>query len=89
MLVTFDPCKDTINCLKHGVSLVEATRLDWEHALTWLDTRRDYGEEREIALAAIGNTLFYAVFVERHGGMRIISMRRATNKEIKRYVQTY
>lgn len=86
MSVTFDLHKDAINYLKHGVSLADAARLDWAHALIWLDTRHDYGEERQIALAAISNTLFYVAFVERPGGMRIISMRRATNKEIQRYV---
>lgn len=87
MLVIFDPCKDSSNRQKHGVSLAEAANLDWEHAVTWLDTRQDYGEDREIALAASGNTLFYVAFVERHGGIRVISMRRATNQEIQRYVQ--
>lgn len=87
MLITFDAAKDRINRAKHGVSLAEAARLDWDNALGWLDTREEYGEDREFVLGAIGNYLYYVVFVERDGVMRIISMRRATNREIRKYVE--
>jgi uncharacterized DUF497 family protein len=51
-----------------------------------VDTREDYGEEREIAWAGIGNTLYYVACVERAGCLRVISLRRATNREIAHYV---
>ena len=37
----FDPAKDTSNREKHGVSLGEAERLDWNHVLAKPDTRTD------------------------------------------------
>ena len=86
MKITFDPVKDRGNLSKHGVSLAQAQKVDWDNALVWVDRRWDYGEEREIALAGIGNTLYYVAYVERAECLRIISLRRATNREIAHYV---
>ena len=86
MKITFDPVKDRGNLIKHGVSLAQAQKVDWDNALVWVDRRWDYGEEREIALAGIGNTLYYVAYVERDESLRIISLRRATNREIAHYV---
>lgn len=43
MKVTFDPAKDAANHDKHGVSLAQAAKLEWDTTLTWPDLRRDYG----------------------------------------------
>jgi hypothetical protein len=37
----FDPAKDAISRSKHGVSLSEGARLDWNRVLAKLDTRTD------------------------------------------------
>jgi len=55
--------KDALNKSKHGLSLSQAEKLEWDDALIWQDTRRDYGEVR-----------------------RVISLRKANNKEKKLYV---
>lgn len=87
MHITFDPAKDRGNRSKHGVSMAEAANLDWDNAIVWLDMRDDYGEDRDIALAGIGSTLYYVAYVERADVLRNISMRRAPNREIAHYVQ--
>ena len=86
MQITFDEAKDTLNKNKHGLSLFEAEKLEWDDALIWQDTRRDYGEVRMIALCAIGERLYCVVYVDRNDSQRIISLRRANNKEKKLYV---
>ena len=43
MNVTFDPAKDAVNLAKHGFSLLDAVGFEWETAVVWPDTRRDYG----------------------------------------------
>ena len=48
MKIAFDPTKDAINRSKHGISLSEAARLDWNRVSAKLDTRIDYGEPRQI-----------------------------------------
>ncbi|MDO8349874.1 MAG: BrnT family toxin [Gallionella sp.] len=85
MNITFDPSKDAINIDKHGVSLAEASKLDWECAMIWADTRYEYGEERFSALVPLGNRLYFTAFVYRSDTRRIISLRKANDKEVKYY----
>ena len=89
MKIEFDPVKDAANLLKHGVSLVLASELDWDAALVWVDERYDYGELRMIALAPATGILYYVAFVDREEARRIISLRRANRREVKHYVQNF
>ena len=88
MDIDFDPEKDATNFSKHGVSLAAAAQLDWDAALAWIDDRADYGELRIVALAPIGDRLFFVVFVDRDQARRIISLRRANRREVNHYVRT-
>ncbi len=87
MYLDFDPEKDATNLSKHGVSLAAAAQLDWDAALAWIDDRADYGELRIVALAPIGDKLFFVVFVDRDDARRIISLRRANRREVNHYVR--
>ena len=88
MRIEFDPAKDRANRADHGVSLAFAEQLDWDAALVWIDDRFEYAELRMIALAPETETLYYVAFVERGNVRRIISLRRATRREVKHYVQS-
>lgn len=57
MQVEFDAVKDASNQAKHGVPLALARRIDWARVLCMPDTRRDYGELREIGFAVIEHRL--------------------------------
>jgi len=83
----FDPGKDATNLSKHGFSLAAAAELSWGAALVWLDDRADYGEVRMVALAPIGDILFFVAFVDREPVRRIISLRRANRREVNHYVK--
>lgn len=87
MQITFDPKKDVVNRHKHGVSLAEAAAIEWDTALLSVDRRFDDDEVREIAIAYIGLRLHVVVFVERNEVLRIISLRRATKREIQHYAE--
>jgi uncharacterized DUF497 family protein len=87
MRIEFDPAKDASNKAKHGVSLALAAELDWDAALVWVDDRFEYREMRMIALAPKTETLYYVAFVESGTAHRIISLRRATRREVKHYVE--
>lgn len=87
MNIEFDAQKDAANQLKHGVSLALAKQIDWPNVLCLADDRADYGEVREIGFAVIEQRLFTVVFVQRGDTMRIISLRKANTREIKRYEQ--
>lgn len=84
--IIFDPAKEAINIAKHGVSLIEASRLDWSAALEWTDTRKDYGELRQCALVTLADRVFFVAFVDRADGRRVISLRKANQREFDRYV---
>ncbi len=88
MRIEFDPSKDAENQARHGVSLAVARKLDWDAALVWVDSRFEYDELRMIALAPKTDTLYYVAFVERGEVQRIISLRQATRREVKHYVQS-
>lgn len=49
------------------------------------DTRWDYGEERYQLLGAIEQRVFFVAYTLRGTTIRIISARKANQREIKRY----
>lgn len=85
MQITFDPEKDRINQQKHGLSLVDAQNLEWSELFFWPDDRFDYGEQRFIGYAPIGQRLYCVVYVDRGDVRRIISLRKANPREVKFY----
>lgn len=82
--ITFDPLKDAINRIQHGVSLDLAREIAWDDAVFEVDGRRDYGEVREIGFAPIRGRTFCVVFTRRNDALRIISLRRANKREVNR-----
>lgn len=49
------------------------------------DTRRDYGENRYQLMGRIEQRVFVEVYTTRRGVVRIISARKANQREIKHY----
>ncbi len=87
MDLSFDRAKDDLNRAKHGVSLAEAEVFEWETALVFPDERFDYGEERSAAIGYIGQRLYVVIFTDRGDERRIISLRKANAREIRRYAE--
>ena len=88
MAFEFDPDKDMINRRKHGFTLIAAQALFKGPFIEEEDTRYSYGETRFVALgpiAALDNRLFVAVYTWREGTRRVISFRKANEKEIRKY----
>jgi len=60
--------------------------------VVWPDRRRDYGEQRMVALGYIGLRIVVMVFTDRPEDepteRRIISLRVANSREVKRYAET-
>ena len=80
-----DHQKLATNVAQHQVWFHEAEDFDWESALIKVDDRRDYGESRFVAMGLIGERLHVMVFTFRDTALRIISLRRANKREIRRY----
>ncbi len=85
MRYVFDPAKDKINRAKHGVSLALAEVLFAGPHISTADDRFEYGELREVAFGLINDRLFACVYADRGRERRVISLRKATKPEVKRY----
>ena len=80
-----DPAKDAANRAKHGLSLFAAERLLSAPHVVEIDDRFEYGEQRKIATGEIGGRLFVCVYTLRGDVYRIISLRKANQREIDAY----
>ena len=87
MEISFDPAKDAANVAKHGVSRAMAAEMEWETTVVWEDLRKNYGESRMTGIGYIGLRLFQVAFVDRGDVRRIISLRKANNREVKYYAE--
>jgi uncharacterized DUF497 family protein len=85
MKFTYDAAKNDSNITKHGLPLSDAKLLDWDSAISSIDSRKNYGEERRAALALIKQRLYFVVYVELKIGKRIISLRKANVREVEKY----
>jgi uncharacterized protein len=80
--IEFDPDKDAINLEKHGISLGHAINLSDVVAVE--DQR--YSEARFRLYGRIDGEWYCAAVTLRDDIVRIINLRRAHDKEVKRYV---
>lgn len=85
MKIEFDPSKDRLNIAKHGISLAMADQLEWDLMMCSEDDREAYGEQRLACLAPIGNVVYRVCLVEEDDSYRIISLRKAEPKEVRKY----
>lgn len=83
-----DPVKDEINRIKHQLPLLVATGLFDGPFIEREDDRFDYGETRLVAtgpIARLNDRIHVAVYMLRDGKRRLISVRKANDKEVREY----
>ena len=89
MRFEWDEAKNEINLRKHGIDFADVKDMFNHPMLTLLDEREDYKEDRWIGLGWIQALVGVAVYTERQGNViRIISARKATKHEVRRYEQS-
>lgn len=79
----WDEDKAASNLAKHGVSFEVVRALEWSDLVVKPDGRFDYGEQRWRALSVKHRLV--VVFTLRNGLYRIIGVRRAHDKEIRKW----
>lgn len=85
----WDEAKAASNLAKHGVKFSDAAAaLLADTVVRKPDTRRDYGEDRWIALARVAEVILSIVYTTRRDSIRIISARRANRHEREAYEET-
>jgi uncharacterized DUF497 family protein len=85
MLVTCDPHKSRANFFKHGIVLEFAQYLDWANEMVWQDVRQNYNEVRMSGLVPLEGKIYAVVYVMRAESTRMISLRKANNREMQQY----
>ncbi|MGN2392663.1 BrnT family toxin [Pelomicrobium sp. G1] len=85
MEITFDPAKNARNIRERGLSFERVAEVDFNTALIYPDTRRDYGETRYLTLCYLDKRLHVLCFTETETGIRVISFRKANAREARRY----
>lgn len=86
MQFEWDDRKAEQNLVKHGVPFEYAARVFLDpRRLDGEDTRRDYREERRLAFGEIEGRLFAIAYTPRGKGIRLISARKANERERRKY----
>jgi hypothetical protein len=85
--VSFDPIKNAQNMELRGLSFERAAEFQFATAWIVVDDRKDYGETRYRAIGVLEERLHALVFTETQVGIRVISFRRANQREERRYEQ--
>lgn len=85
MEIEFDPNKSTTNTERRGLPFDLVAEFEFDSAEYAEDVRHDYGEMRIQALGLLRGRVHVLVFTETLTGIRVISLRKANKREIKRY----
>ena len=81
MEVTFDEDKRQLTLLKRGLDFARANEIFDGAEFTWIDDRTDYGEVRFNSFGKLDGRLVSITWTIRDKTRRIISMRKANDRE--------
>ncbi|MGA1801016.1 BrnT family toxin [Rhizobium sp. HT1-10] len=85
MAIIFDPAKRDRALADRGVDFARCGEVFDGETLTREDDRADYGEQRFITVGWLDGRMVIVVWTPRDGHERIISMRKANDRERKIY----
>ena len=81
MRITYDIIKRNKTLLERGLDFADAKTVFSGHHLTAEDSRQDYGEVRLISIDLLKERMVILVWTPRGADRRIISMRKANERE--------
>lgn len=81
--ITFDPEKNARNLRERNLSFELAAEFDFENAVTHIEHRR--GEDRIVSVGYLGDRLHVLCYLETDAGIRVISFRKANQREATKY----
>ena len=88
MRFEWDEAKNAANTVKHGIDFADAIDIFNHPMLSLIDDRKNYNEERWIAIGWMKSLVGVVVYTEQQGDViRIISARNATKREVQHYEQ--
>ena len=82
MQYTWDERKNRVNRRKHGIDFADAPTMFNHPMVTFLDQKKEYGEDRWVGIGLLSDILAVVVFTEPNAEtVRIISARNANQHE--------
>ncbi|KQP38767.1 BrnT family toxin [Pseudorhodoferax sp. Leaf274] len=87
MEIEFDPVKRAEAFAARGLDFGRAAEVFIGHHFTAPDLREDYAEDRFITVGLLDRRMVVMVWTPRGAARRIISMRKANEREQARYAQ--
>jgi len=85
MRIEFDPDKRALTLANRGLDMADAEEVFAGPTLTVDDDRMDYGERRLITVGKLRERMVVIVWTRRGNARRIISMRKANDREQSLY----
>ena len=90
MEISFDPARQKRNLAKHGLDLADAGEVLEGRCLERFDDRRDYGEDRWLAIGMLRGKVVACAWAESGDDeVRVISLRKADKDEEEEWFRTY
>ena len=86
-MITYDEAKRQENIRKHGIDFAECEAVFDTPMVSDEDVSLPYGEVRYRSLALLSGRVVFMVWTEREGETRVISCRKGTRHETRRYFQ--
>jgi uncharacterized DUF497 family protein len=81
--ITFDPRKSERNLRERNLGFEQAADFDFASASFFGEVRK--GEHRLVAVGYLRNRLHILCFLPKMGGIRMISFRKANDREARKY----
>ncbi len=85
MDIEYDPVKRKRTLIERGLDFARAAEVFAGHHFTAEDVREDYSEQRLITVGLMDGRMVVIVWTPRGKARRIISMRKANEREQNRY----
>ena len=85
MEFTWSERKRAVNLREHGLDFVDARLVFEGLTFTYEDARFEYGEQRFVTLGLLAGVPVSIAHTESEDEIRVISFRKATSREAKRY----
>lgn len=89
MDVEYSPAKRDATLAERGLDMARAAEIFGGATLTVEDDREDYGETRLITIGFLDSRMVVMVWTQRGAGRRIISLRKANEREHKAYANRF
>jgi uncharacterized DUF497 family protein len=70
---------------ERGLGFADVVHFDLRNANVFEDERKEYGERRFIAFGYLFGRLCCLVFAQRESRMRVVSLRKANEREKRKY----